>query len=99
MASQNLGWYVPCGCDSHGDHAACGKSCAVWGCSHPLGVEVTAPTEALADEWAGGEAPKRVIHGAILEAMEASRRKYERAGRKHQKRMNRLTRLAEEYSS
>jgi hypothetical protein len=33
-------WYVPCGCDTHGDHLGCRKICRDLGCSHPLKVDV-----------------------------------------------------------
>jgi len=44
-------WYVPCGCDQHGDHLGCDQSCKEYGggCQHPLGVEVSAATEAEAN--------------------------------------------------
>lgn len=47
------GWAVSCGCDGHGDHAACTKACRNWGCVHPKGVMVTAMTEAEADARSG----------------------------------------------
>lgn len=35
-------WYVPCGCDLHGDHAACERDCRLSGqCLHPRGVQVS----------------------------------------------------------
>lgn len=42
-------WYVPCGCDHHGDHLGCVGGCAETGCQHRIGEEFTAPTEHAAD--------------------------------------------------
>lgn len=54
--SEETRWYVPCGCYHHGDHLGCEASCKEHGggCQHPLGVEVTAPTEKEADEHVHG---------------------------------------------
>lgn len=40
-------WYVPCGCEHHGDHLGCDNSCKEYGggCQHPLGVVVTSSDE------------------------------------------------------
>ena len=38
-------WAVPCGCDGHGDHAACTKACRDYGCTHPKGAFVVCAFE------------------------------------------------------
>lgn len=42
-------WAVPCGCDGHGDHAACTKACRQWGCVHPKGAVVVTAFEGGCD--------------------------------------------------
>lgn len=59
--SESVRWYVPCGCDGHGDHLACQPGCADFGCVHPVGVEVSANTEADANALADKPLPAPLL--------------------------------------
>ena len=78
-------WYVACGCDYHGDHLGCVDGCTELGCVHPVGVEVSASTEAEAAARRGLPVPGETETDMVAQQAEAQRlcdedRRYEDEG-------------------
>lgn len=84
VQTEPVRWAVGCGCDGHGDHMGCRKSCRNWGCAHPVGMEITVATEAEADVASGQRpTPQAVILAAYMEASRIQSRADKKIARLH----------------